>query len=190
MRRLADFLFEVGMLREVPRSGYQYLGTGHESVAEHCLRVCFVAWTLARLEPEADPRRLLELALFHDLPEARTGDLNSVSKLYVKAAEERAWKDAAAGLPFGPEIEALAKELSSGETLEARLVRDADQLEMLLSLKEQQEAGNSRAAEWIPAVRERLMTEVGRRLGAAIVAARADHWWLERLLGPGREGGQ
>jgi len=106
LERVADFLFEVGMLKEVPRTGFQYLGSGHESVAEHTARVCFVAWTLARMEPEADPLRLVELALFHDLAEARTGDLNAVSKLYVRSVEERAWQDAAAGLPFGGELEA------------------------------------------------------------------------------------
>ncbi len=182
MNRLADFLFEVGMLKHVPRSGFQYLGSGDESVAEHSLRVCFVAWVLARLEPSANPLRLLEMALFHDLPEARTGDLNSVSKLYATAAEERAWKDAAEGLPFGPELENLAVEFRCNETLDARLAHDADQIDMLLSLKEQLDAGNPRAARWILVVKERLGTETGRKMAEAILGARADRWWFERVL--------
>jgi putative hydrolase of HD superfamily len=186
--RVADFLFEVGMLKEVPRTGFQYLGSGAESVAEHSLRVCFVAWVLARIEPAADAQRLVELALFHDLPEARTGDLNSVSKIYVKSAEARAWQDQAEGLPFKGEIESVAAELRGRETLESRLAHDADQIDMLLSLREQQEAGNPRAAEWIASVRERVQTEPGRRLVEAIMSARADRWWLDRLLGPGRRG--
>jgi len=185
---VADFLFEVGLLKVLPRSGWQFLGTGRESVADHSLRVCFLAWTLARLVPEADRLRLLELALFHDLPEARCGDLNSVNKLYVSADVERAWKDTASGLPFGAEIEALAAELAAGRSLEARLVHDADQLEMLLSLKERQEAGNPRAAEWIAAVKERLLTDTGRGLAEAILSRRADRWWLSRLKMPGGGG--
>jgi putative hydrolase of HD superfamily len=189
MGRLADFLFEVGMLKRVPRTGFQFLGSGRESVAEHTLRVCVVAWTLARLEPAANGARLIELALFHDLAEARTGDLNSVSKLYLAAAAERAVSDAAAGLPFAPELEGLAEELKRGETLEAVLAHDADQIDLILSLKEEQEVGNPRAAEWLPQVEGRLLTETGRRLAAAIQATRADRWWLERLLGPERGGG-
>jgi putative hydrolase of HD superfamily len=190
--RLADFLFEAGMLRRIPRSGFHYLGSRRESVAEHSLRVCFAAWVLARLVPEADEGRLLELALFHDLPEARVGDLNSVSKQYVKAEEERAVAEAAAGLPFGEEIEALAREWREGASLEARLARDADHLDMLLSLKEELEAGIGLAAEWIEAVKERIESEPGRALAEAILHTRSDHWWLAGLLklGGGQEKGK
>ena len=33
LRRLADFVFELGMLRKTPRTGYQFLGSGAENVA-------------------------------------------------------------------------------------------------------------------------------------------------------------
>ncbi len=46
MDRIADFLFEVGMLNKTPRTGYQFLGSGKESVAEHILRTLFVGYTL------------------------------------------------------------------------------------------------------------------------------------------------
>lgn len=174
------------MLKEVPRSGWQFFGSGRESVADHTLRVCFLAWVLAILVPEANRLRLLELALFHDLPEARTGDLNSVSKLYVAADVERAWREAAQGLPFAAEVAALAAELEAKESLEARLMHDADQLEMLLSLKEREEAGNPRGSQWMAAVAERLLTAPGRELAQAILAARADRWWL-RALGLGEK---
>ena len=35
MENLADLLFEAKMLKEIPRSGFQFLGAGRESVAEH-----------------------------------------------------------------------------------------------------------------------------------------------------------
>ena len=38
MQRLTDFLNEVGMLRHTPRSGYKFLGSGQETVAEHSHR--------------------------------------------------------------------------------------------------------------------------------------------------------
>lgn len=44
MESIADFLFEVGMLCKTPRSGYQFLGSGRESVAEHILRTVFIGF--------------------------------------------------------------------------------------------------------------------------------------------------
>jgi putative hydrolase of HD superfamily len=137
---------------------------------------------LSKLSPGADGQRMLQMALFHDLQETRTGDLNSVTKLYVTAAEDEAWKGIAEGLPFGPEMAALAVEFREGKTLEARLTKDADHLEMLLSLKEELDAGNPLAADWIPHVQGRVSTPEGRRLAEAILAARSDRWWLERLF--------
>ena len=88
MDSIANFLFEVGMLQKTPRSGFQFLGSGGESVAEHILRTLFIAYTLCKLEPKVDEWRVLKLCLFHDLPEARTGDMNYVNKKYVDVNEE------------------------------------------------------------------------------------------------------
>jgi hypothetical protein len=78
--RIAEFLFETMLLKRVHRTGYQFLGPGKESVAEHTFGVMCIAWTLAELSPEARKGRLLAMCLLHDLPEARMGDLNAVQK--------------------------------------------------------------------------------------------------------------
>ncbi|MBE9594109.1 MAG: HD domain-containing protein, partial [Proteobacteria bacterium] len=44
MRNIINFLFEIGILKKTPRSGYQFLGTGNESVAEHSFRVAVIAY--------------------------------------------------------------------------------------------------------------------------------------------------
>ncbi|MBN2396980.1 MAG: HD domain-containing protein, partial [Deltaproteobacteria bacterium] len=90
MRSIANFLFEAGMLQKTPRSGFQFLGSGHESVAEHVLRTIFIGYTLCKLEPGVDEARVLKLCLIHDLPEARTGDMNYVNKKYVAVDETKA----------------------------------------------------------------------------------------------------
>ena len=104
MDRIVEFLFEVGMLKRTPRSGWQFLDGGSESVAEHVYRTTMVAYVLARLEGTVDTERVLRLALIHDLPEARTGDLNYVNQKYVTADETRAADDMTRGLPFGDEL--------------------------------------------------------------------------------------
>ena len=63
-----DLLFEVGSLRHVDRTWRQFGGVPYANVAEHTLRVAFVAWSLAALEG-ADPGRVVQMAMIHDLPE-------------------------------------------------------------------------------------------------------------------------
>ena len=87
---IVNFFFELGMLKRTPRSGFQFLRSGQESVAEHSYRVTLIGFTMAKLTPHADPARVMSLCLFHDVPEARTGDLNYVNKQYVEVHEQEA----------------------------------------------------------------------------------------------------
>ncbi len=97
MKRIAELLFEARMLRHIPRSGFQFLGAGRESVAEHVYSTTFIAYTMAQMHPELDRLKLMSMCLVHDLPEARIGDLNSVQKAYVSADEQKAVADALDG---------------------------------------------------------------------------------------------
>lgn len=180
MDRVADFLFEVGILKRTPRSGWAFLGSGAESVADHTFRAAVIALVLARLDSDADVDRAVRLALLHDLPEARTGDLNYVHQRYVVADEERAAADQRDGLPIADELAEASAEYAAGRTREAVLAHDADQLEMLLSLKERRDAGASAADDWIPFVLERLRTDVARDLARTILDRRSDAWWFDR----------
>ena len=44
MKRIANFLFEAGMLKRTPRTGFQFLGSGAESVAEHIFRTVYIGY--------------------------------------------------------------------------------------------------------------------------------------------------
>ena len=178
LRAAANFLFEAGMLRRTPRSGLQFLGSGDDSVAEHILRTAYVGFVLGSLVPGVDRARLVLLCLLHDLPEARTGDLNYENKKYVQADEARAVRDLAAGVPFGTDLEALIGEFNAGTTLEAKLAQDADQLELLLVLKEELDRGNPQAQEWIRFALQRLGEPVSRDLATAILATHSSDWWF------------
>jgi len=177
---IVNFLFEVGMLKRTPRSGWQFLGSGSESVADHVFRTTMIAFVLARLDDTVDADRMLRLALVHDLPEARTGDLNYMNQKYVEADEARAAEDMARPLPFGDELQDLLEEFRRQESAEAILVRDADNLEMLIQLKEHHDAGNPNAADWLPPVVKRLKTETARILANKILAGDSSAWWFDR----------
>jgi putative hydrolase of HD superfamily len=178
--RIANFLFEMGMLKRTPRTGWQFLGSGEESVAEHSFRTAMIAYVLARVDGRADVDRVVRLALFHDLPEARTGDLNYMNQKYATVDEERAGADMTRGLPFGDEISQLLSEFRTQATPEALLARDADNLEMLLQLKEHHDIGNRNAEEWIPFALRRLNTDGARDLAQRIIAGDSSAWWFDK----------
>ena len=178
MKNIANFLFEAGMLKRTPRSGFQFLGTGAESVAEHIFRTCYIGYALGKVAGNINTDRLIKMCLFHDLPEARTGDLNYVNKKYVDADEKKAIDDLALTLPFGSEIRDLVKEFIEGKTVEAQLARDADQLEMILALKEYKDVGNKYADEWLQFSMKRLQTETARELAKIILETDSSLWWF------------
>jgi putative hydrolases of HD superfamily len=178
MHNIANFLFETGMLKRTPRSGFQFLGSGAESVAEHIFRTLYIGYVLGKLSSGVRIDRLIKMCLFHDLPEARTGDLNYVNKKYVDANEGKAVNDLTKNLFFGEEIRALIAEFNEGKTDEAQLARDADQIEMILSLKEYKDLGNKYAEEWLAYSIKRLQTDTARELANIILDTDSSHWWF------------
>ena len=180
MKALINFLFEVGMLKKTPRSGYQFLGSGQESVAEHSFRTAIIGYLLSLQEGHADLQKTILMCLFHDLPEARTGDLNYVNKRYVYVHEERAVRDLARDLPCQKDIVTLIREFNQGRSPEAKIARDADQLDLILELKEQQDLGNKYATEWLRYAVQRLETVVAKEMASEIMQTDSTEWWFEK----------
>lgn len=180
LKAIADFLFEVGMLKRTPRSGFQFLGTGAETVAEHSLRCAVIGYVLGRMSGALATDRVVLMCLFHDLVEARTGDLNYVNKKYVKADEEAAVRDMTGQLPFGDEIRELTAEFNRRESPESLAAHDADQIEMILQLKELGDLGNRYSMDWIATAIRRLCTEDGKRLARSILNTDFSSWWFQK----------
>jgi len=179
MRDIVNFLFEVGMLQKTPRSGFQFLGSGCESVAEHILRTIFIGYTLCKLEPDIDEFRVMKMCLFHDLPEARTGDMNYVNKKYVTVDEGKAVRELTETLFFGEDIKGCIDEFNERTTQEALIARDADQLALILQLKEYGDLGNKYSKEWIAFAIQRLCTENARETAKRIIETDSSDWWFK-----------
>jgi putative hydrolase of HD superfamily len=179
MQSIVNLLFEAGMLKRTPRTGLQFLGTGSESVAEHAFRVTFIGYVLARMEKDVDEAKLIKMCLLHDLHEARTGDLNYMNKKYVKVDEKKAINDLTKTLPFGDDISNSVEEFNSGKSKEALLANDADQLDLILMLKENKDLGNKYADEWISFALKRLKTDTAKELAEKILDTDSTHWWFE-----------
>ena len=182
MHAIVDLLFEAAFLKKIPRSGYQFLGMGQESVAEHVFITTLIGWALAQMVPEADGAKVTSLCLLHDLSETRTGDLNYVQKEYVTPKENKALEDLTSHLPFNHAIKGLIEEFNQGHSLEARLAHDADQLAFLLDLKQLADQGYQPPLKWIPYVQKRVHTEVGQAIAASILDRASDEWWLKNII--------
>jgi putative hydrolase of HD superfamily len=178
LKQTANFLFEVGILAKTPRSGFYFLGSGQQSVAEHTHRAVYVGFTLSMLAGDVDTSRVMQMCLMHDLAEGRTSDLNYVHQKYAHADEQKAIEDIATSVPFGARIKEILYEYEQRASKESLLAKDADQIELLLSLREESDTGNTRATTWIPALVKRLKTTEGQTLAQAILATPSDEWWF------------
>ena len=62
-RNIVNFLFEVGMLSKTPRSGFYFLGSGQQSVAEHTNRTVYIGYVLALMNGKADAAKVMKMCL-------------------------------------------------------------------------------------------------------------------------------
>src|ERR1022692_1589613 len=174
----AAFLFEMGHLKQLPRSGWLLLAIPQpESVAEHSFRVGMVGMTLAAMEG-ADIGHTAALCLLHDAHETRIGDVPSVGRAYVTtAAPEAVSAHQTSTMPAetARTFQALTAEYEATETVESQLAHDADKIETLLQAIEYQAQGYD-AAAWRETSLAALRTEPGRQLAQAIGAA-DPQWW-------------
>lgn len=174
--RLADFVFEAGMLRHTERTGWAFLGTGRENVAEHSWRTSVIAYVLASMAG-VDPSRVVLLTLFHDLHEARTGDFNYVYHRYNKADARAALEDATQGTGLGDAVVGMWQEFEKKESRESVLANDADQLDLIANLAVELSKGNEFAREWLDSALLRLKTPEARQLADQLLRTDPNNWW-------------
>lgn len=141
-RRVVEFLTEVNALADVPRTGYAMNGIDPpECVAAHSAGVAATALMIAdRVAGPVDRERLLGMALLHDLGEARVGDVPLVTKTAADdEKEEAAANRILDGLP--PRYRAWLDEYRARESLEARIVKAADKLQLMVKVLAYERAG-------------------------------------------------
>lgn len=138
---MLGFVLAAVRLKEVRRRGWmEKLGMARpESVADHSYAAAVLA--MARSDEEGlDTASVLRMALLHDLAESDTGDLVPGS---VPAGEKRRLEDGAMVRMLGHLPPRTARmyadawrQYRQGSTREARLVREADKLEMAVQASE------------------------------------------------------
>jgi putative hydrolase of HD superfamily len=177
----AAFLFEMGKLKNLPRSGWFHLGIARpEDVAGHSFRTAMVGMILASVSG-ADATRTAALCLVHDTQETRTGDIDAIGRGYVTVhdAEAITARQVAGLVPDDAAklIAGLVAEYEANETAEAHLAHDADKLELILQADEYAEQGYN-ALPWHEAALPALHTDAAKQLAQAISATPPATWYL------------
>ena len=179
MDRMVNFLYEIGNMKRVMRSGWWVGGIrSPETVAEHTFRTAWVGFLLARQEG-ADVGRVALMCLAHDLHEARINDHHKVSQAYLdpKPIEADVFRDQVNDLPGGDDLVGLYAEYEAQETLEAKVARDADRLECAIQALEYVSQGQPACRPWFDNARVGLKTDAGRALHDALEGSDPHAWY-------------
>jgi len=145
-------LIELQRLKRLDRTGWTLRGlpNGTESVAAHSFGVSVTAMLLAdRCTAHGVPldvEKVLRMALLHDWAETRVGDMPRTATLYFgsearKQAETAAFSDIVHSIDSDGSYADLYKDYERRESLEARLVKAADVLDLLIEVLALERAG-------------------------------------------------
>ena len=128
-----------------------------ESVADHSFSVAFISLILAEMVNQPmNKAKLLTIALLHDLPESVIGDLPTPGAAFFppgakRTAEMRALEELLCSLACVEHWRSWWQEFEDRTSIEGRLVRDADQLDMLVQVDiYERTTGNRELAEFWP----------------------------------------
>lgn len=143
LKRDIELLFEIGTFRHLDRVWKQFLDPSVANNTEHTFRVAWIALTIARYEKTGDHEKILKMALLHDLDETRCGDVHYLSRQYVVRKTKEAIEDIFAETVHSEEMKGLFDEYEKRESVESKIVKDADNVDVEFELREQRAKGHS-----------------------------------------------
>ncbi|MDZ4244086.1 MAG: hypothetical protein U1C57_03215 [Candidatus Doudnabacteria bacterium] len=160
IERDLEFLYQVGTLRNMARGWQQHFGgLVPSSVAEHSFRIVWL-----------------------DIAESKTSDHSYVPKMYVKIDESRATAETFEKTSIEDCVQVI-EEFDRRDSIEAKIVKDADNLDIDLEMKEIEETGNQLVRKWADTRRivrdEKLYTESAKKIWDAIQTSDVSRWHLK-----------
>jgi putative hydrolase of HD superfamily len=179
-KNILNFLFELGQLRRIKHEGWRVIGIEHpESVAEHSLRAAQIGFILAKLENYPNPEQVCTMIVFHDIGEARVGDIHKLAKRYITVDEAKATFEQLEVLgKMGDDLFHFWNQVETQETVAGIIAKDADILEQAVMAKEYLERGYVGAQCWIDNVAKALQTESAKQLLASLKEVNSYDWCL------------
>ncbi|OGG11728.1 hypothetical protein A2Z00_01335 [Candidatus Gottesmanbacteria bacterium RBG_13_45_10] len=180
LKQITNLVYEASVVKRLKRTGWQILGDNEEGVGEHTFMTSVIAYFLAK-EIGEDPKlkinmeTVLTMSVFHDFHEARTGDMDKIAKFYMTRDQNRANRDIFQGVD--DELLHTLDVYEKRETLEAKIVYEANVIAFLVELKLLAEKGNIHAKEWLGANAKRLRIPESVALAKALIMNNSQDWW-------------
>ena len=152
MPDLLTTLIELQRLKRLERTGWNLRGlpNGTESVAAHSFGVgvtaMLIADELVRQGVSIDVEKVIRIALLHDWSEVRVGDMPRTATEYFgtdtrRRAEMAAFSDIVGPLNTGSLYRSIYESYEKRDTLEARIVKASDILDLLVQVLALERAG-------------------------------------------------
>ena len=149
---ILSFIEEIGILKSLPRTGWLIHGIKNgESIADHCYRMTLLSMlladTLVAKGMKLDTEKVMRLSLLHEIAEARIGDIPFTVLTYIpEEVKEIGERKAVTSMlekfgSIGKWYQELWEEFEKNETIEAKLVRAADKLELMIQVLEYEKLG-------------------------------------------------
>jgi 5'-deoxynucleotidase YfbR-like HD superfamily hydrolase len=177
-----NFLYEMGNIRLIDRMWRRFHTTAFADLADHHFRVFWIAMVIASREKNVDTGKIAKMALMHDITESRTGDVDYIARQYVERNEKMAIEDMLQGTSVQKEFYELWEEYEKRESLEAKIVKDADNLDVDFELAEQAADGNNLHDLWQSnrrfVAKSKLFTETAKQLFDEIEKSEPHAWHL------------
>lgn len=182
-KNLANFFFELGMMKKIEHCGTKFAGVKHpDTLGEHSCRAAQIGYTLALAE-NGNPERIASMCLFHDIGEIRIGDAHRIAQRYLAtaSAEKKVVAEQTQQLENALQnrIRDLWKEFHDQETLDSKIARDADLLETIMQAKEYLDTGYKAAQRWLSNGSKYLKTKTAKKIFREIQNTEFSEWWDE-----------
>lgn len=146
LKKILKVFLTLQWAKELPRQGFIAMGFKRgeaDSVAAHSFATALLAYFFAKQlkkdGKKVDPDKVLKMALLHDVGETIVGDVGTFVKGMAGGVfsriEEEGVRALVSGLNGKEEVIELVGEYSARKTLEARIVKAADNLDALAQAK-------------------------------------------------------
>lgn len=182
-----EFLLEIGALRFKQRAWAHFYTPNFANITEHTFRVIWIAIIIAKHENNQNIDTIIKLALAHDISESRGIDVDYVSREFAERFEKEAMDATLNGTSIEHDFKKIWEEAEKKETPEAKIVKDADSLDIDLELLEQEASTGNKIRKAKQETRKhvyesKLHTETAKKLWKLIQTADPYNWIMNNTL--------
>ncbi|KAL1548912.1 5'-deoxynucleotidase HDDC2-like [Salvia divinorum] len=176
-----DFLTLCHRLKATKRAGWVKRGVQEpESIADHMYRMGLMA-LIASDNPSINREKCIKMAIVHDIAEAIVGDItpsDGVPKEEKSRREQEALQKMCELLGGGEraqEIKELWMEYEDNSSMEAKVVKDFDKVEMILQALEYETEQGKDLEEFFESTAGKFQTDLGKAWALEIASRRKKH---------------